>query len=167
MPSINKFLEYYRERSAPGYFLEVKAADMLCSCIPQLVDVITELCERRAVGAQTGLSQPGWDEALQIFGAASGSAVGRMCCTRQSSGEAVRRCYSIIYSPVRPWLHPEKWGPADFALKEMPFELELCPVSPQELCNEDQEAFCSALWPLHQQHRGFEHTTESRGHSTR
>lgn len=44
MPSINRFLEYYTERAAPGYFLEVKAADMLCSCIPQLVVVITLNC---------------------------------------------------------------------------------------------------------------------------
>lgn len=84
----------------------------------------SELCERRAVRAQTGLSQPGWDEALQIFGAASGSAVGRMYCTRQSSGDAVRRRHSSLGSPVRPWLQTEKLGPAGFALKEMSFELQ-------------------------------------------
>lgn len=57
MLSINRLLEFYVERATLGYFLEVKAADMLCSCIPQLVVVITLNCVR-SLRAQTGLSQP-------------------------------------------------------------------------------------------------------------
>lgn len=45
--------------------------------------------------------------------------------------------------------------------EEMASKLASVFFQPQELCNEDQEAFFSALWPIHQQHGGYEHTSES------
>lgn len=43
----------------------------------------------------------------------------------------------------------------------MASELAALSPSPQKLRDEDEEAFFSALRPLHQQRRGYEHTSES------
>lgn len=73
----------------------------------------------------------------------------------------MRRCHGSFCSPINPHLHAGKLGPAVFTLREMASELAALSSSPQKLRDEDEEAFFSPLRPLHQQRRGYEHTSES------